>query len=326
KHLFSINHPVFIPYPCSMRTYFLLGMLVLGVLFPQGAPLSFVIRYSVMTLLFFAFLGIKWEANAFTRTHLWVFLGHLAVGFMAWLILLPIDPVLAMAGFLTGMMPTASVSPALTGYLDGNVRFVTLAVAMNTLALGVLMPFFLPWVMESEIPVRIGEVLGPVAITLGVPFVLARGLKLLLPTIADWIYEKRELTFWLFVANVYIAMAKASAFVRYEMEAGWDMILWIGLISLTLCILNYGLGYLMGGKRWAPEASMALGRKNTMFGLWLALTFFPPITALGPLSYILWHNFYFSLQMRWKKQQTKKIEAVEAPDKKNPGFHHPDQD
>lgn len=287
-----------------MRTYILLAMLLLGLLFPQGAPLSFLIRYSVMTLLFFAFLGIKWEAKAFTRTHLWVFVGHLGVGFAAWLLLLPIHPLLAMVGFLVGLMPTASVSPALTGYLNGDVRFVTLAVAMNTLVLGMLMPFFLPWVMDSEVPVRILEVLGPVAITLGVPLLLAQGLKWIFPRAADWVYAKRELTFWLFVANVYVAMAKASAFVRYEMEAGWEMILWIGLVSLILCGLNYGIGYLLGGKQWATEASMALGRKNTMFGLWLALTFFQPITALGPLSYILWHNLYFSLQMRAHKRKT----------------------
>lgn len=295
-----------------MRTYFLLAMLVLGLLFPQGAALSFVIRYSVMTLLFFAFLGIKWETRAFTRTHLGVLLGHLGVGFSAWLVLLPIDPMLAMVGFLIGMMPTASVSPALTGYLHGDVRFVTLAVAINTLALGMLMPFLLPWVMDSDVPVKVSEVMIPVGITLGVPFLLANGLKALSPKIAGWVYEKREFTFWLFVANVYIAMAKASAFVRYEMEAGWEMILWIGLISLILCAVNYGIGHILGGRQRPLEASMALGRKNTMFGLWLALTFFPPVTVLGPLSYILWHNLYFTLQMRAQKGRAPKAGESEV--------------
>ena len=58
----------------------------------------------------------------------------------------------------------------------------------------------------------------------------------------------------------------------------------------------------MGAPSWGAkdlniEMSMALGRKNTMFALWLALTFLEPVTALAPIFYILFQNLYNARQM-----------------------------
>jgi BASS family bile acid:Na+ symporter len=59
-----------------------------------------------------------------------------------------------------------------------------------------------------------------------------------------------------------------------------------------LCVVNFSLGRFIGGKKYSFEAGQSLGQKNTIFSTWVALNFFHPLAALGPIFYILCHNLY----------------------------------
>ena len=41
----------------------------------------------------------------------------------------------------------------------------------------------------------------------------------------------------------------------------------------------------------------ALGQKNTVFAIWLAYTFFTPVTAIAGGFYSLWHNVVNTWQL-----------------------------
>jgi BASS family bile acid:Na+ symporter len=66
------------------------------------------------------------------------------------------------------------------------------------------------------------------------------------------------------------------------------------VISLVICIANFGIGALLGGRRHWQEASQSLGQKNLSFVIWIALTFINPLVAMGPVFYILYHHLYNS--------------------------------
>ena len=68
----------------------------------------------------------------------------------------------------------------------------------------------------------------------------------------------------------------------------------IALVSLVICIVNFGVGALLGGRQHWQEASQALGQKNLSFVVWIALTFINPLVAMGPTFYILYHHLYNS--------------------------------
>jgi BASS family bile acid:Na+ symporter len=68
----------------------------------------------------------------------------------------------------------------------------------------------------------------------------------------------------------------------------------IAFVSLVICIVNFGLGALLGGREHWQEASQALGQKNLSFVIWIALTFVNPLVAMGPMFYILYHHSYNS--------------------------------
>ena len=61
-----------------------------------------------------------------------------------------------------------------------------------------------------------------------------------------------------------------------------------------ICIVNFGVGALLGGRSHWQEASQSLGQKNLSFVIWIALTFINPLVALSPMFYILYHHLYNS--------------------------------
>lgn len=62
-------------------------------------------------------------------------------------------------------------------------------------------------------------------------------------------------------------------------------------------MLNFLLGYAVGGKGLRRESSQTLGQKNTSLTIYLALIYANPLAALGPTFYVFWHNAWNALQL-----------------------------
>lgn len=275
----------------------LLLMMVLGLLFPQFSTLSFLIQYLLMAMLFFAFLDINIQPHSFQKGVIWVVLANILVAFAAYWILRPFDLNLALAAFITGIAPTATAAPVIIGFLQGRVEYVVGAVLVSNVTMSLLLPLALPFVVGSVVKVSIWQVLKPVLVTMLVPLVLARLSRLLSQRTQAVIRRGKAFSFTFWLLALLISSAKASDFLRNDVSASVTAVLPIALISLTLCVVNFSLGALLGGERFRQESSQSLGQKNNAFVIWVALTFINPLVAMGPTFYILYHNLYNSWQI-----------------------------
>jgi BASS family bile acid:Na+ symporter len=104
----------------------------------------------------------------------------------------------------------------------------------------------------------------------------------------------KSISFLIWLASLFIISANASNFLRNGNTDSVSRLAVIALISLVICIFNFGVGALLGGREHWPEASQALGQKNLSFVIWVALTFINPLVAMGPTFYILYHHLYNS--------------------------------
>ena len=50
------------------------------------------------------------------------------------------------------------------------------------------------------------------------------------------------------------------------------------------------------------SAGQALGQKNTVVGIWIALTFLDPLSALAPGAYVIWQNLVNAWQIWYKEK------------------------
>ena len=280
--------------------------MILGALVPQVHALSFLIQYLLMVMLFFAFMGIEFKAQGFQKSVVWVALVNLGVPFVSYAVLAPIDRTLALAAFMTAIAPTAIAAPVLISFIQGKVEYVVAALLVTNVSTALIIPLALPFLLGTNVQISILEVLQPVLVVMFVPLILAFIITRLSPQ-AQAIFRKgKSLSFPLWLLNLFIISGNASNFLRTENSNSVFTLITIAVVSLVICIANFGIGALLGGPRYWQEASQSLGQKNLAFVIWVALTFINPLVAMGPTFYILYHHLYNSWSIyRFEKQQNK---------------------
>jgi bile acid:Na+ symporter, BASS family len=295
------------------KVFGLLATMLLGALFPQVHVLSPLIQYLLMVMLFFAFLDIEFKPQTFQKSVLWILLANVVVAFLSYAALASFDMTFALTAFMTAIAPTAIAAPVIMSFLQGEIEYVVASVLVTNVSSAVIVPLALPFLIGTDtcpggqcqgVQISIWEVLQPVLIVMFVPLVLARLVLHLPSTTQAHLRRGKRYSFLIWLLNLFIISANASNFLRNEEPNSVSTLMVIALISLVLCIVNFGVGALLGGRRNWQEASQSLGQKNLSFVIWIALTFINPLVAMGPTFYILYHHLYNSWSIyRFEKRR-----------------------
>ena len=288
-----------------MQAILIFVVIAVGLFVPAAHILTFLIRYNLMIMLFFSFLAIHFRKELIQKHHFFILLINILLPLLLYQLILPFDRTLAHTVFVIGIAPTAVVSPVISDFLKGNTAFVTTAVLITNPAIALILPFLLPWVISVNSPIKVGEVLLPVAIVILGPLFLSQFIKRFRSEWVSPLLSIRRISFYLFLLNVFIASAKASHYVRHDQQTAWYVFAFMAIGVGILCLFQFLLGEQIGKKSYPIANSLSLGRKNTMFAIWVALTFLDPIVALGPMFYILFQNAYNGFQM-WQVEKKEK--------------------
>jgi BASS family bile acid:Na+ symporter len=268
-----------------------------GIILQGAHSLSFLIPYLIGSMLFFSFLDLEIGRRSF-RDGVWkILLANLVIAYSAFFLMRRIDEDLALVAFLTGVTPTAAAAPAVVGFLGGRVEYAVGSVLLTTVVIAFMLPFVLPLVVGTKIVISTGEVLASVLLVVILPLAASRAAGYLPDRVRRILRTGKSLPFYLWMAALFLVTSKAAFFVMHEVSVPILTLIEIATISLLICVVNFGIGGLLGGEDFRREASQALGQKNCSFTIWLALTFISPVVALGPTFYVVYHNLYSSLQL-----------------------------
>ncbi|MBS3944852.1 MAG: hypothetical protein KGZ42_05095 [Melioribacter sp.] len=280
-----------------MKTILLLLTITIGILFPYGHEYTFLIRYFLMVMLFFSFLDVKVNKEIITKKHFVILFTIIISASLIFILINPFSPELAQTAFITAIAPTAIAAPVITSLKRKKVEFVAFSLLLNNFVIASLIPFMLPVVVQSQADISITDVLFPILITFSIPFISAQLLKVLSKKIWTWLVNWKDVSFYILIINIYIATSDASNYVQSEFSNNLGIIFLIAASSALLCIFFFGLGWIIGGKNYHHEASQSLGQKNNAFTIWLSLTYMNPISAIGPVFYVLFQNLYISYEL-----------------------------
>ena len=282
----------------------LLFIMVVGALVPQAHTFSFLIQYLLMVMLFFAFLDIEFKPQSFQKSVLWILVANIAVAFISYFTLATFDLTLALAAFMTAIAPTAIAAPVIISFIEREVEYVVASLMLTNIASAFVVPIALPSLIGTAVQISIWEVLQPVLIVMFMPLLLSQLAKAFPPSMQDFIRKGRSSSFLIWLTSLFIISANASYFLRNSNTDSVSSLAVIALISLVICIVNFSVGALLGGRGHWQEASQSLGQKNLSFVIWVALTFINPLVAMGPVFYILYHHIYNSwLIYRFEKRR-----------------------
>lgn len=280
-----------------MKTFLLLLSVTLGIIFPQGHILSFLIQYTLMILLVFAFLNLSIDKSLVRREHFYILAANFAIPTLFYFLLKNFDSNLALAAFITGLSPTAVSAPAVIHQLRGKVDFTAFSVLLTNFSNALAMPFLLPIVISAHVEISVGAVLYPVIAVLSVPIIIVQFLKRFFKSGFRWLERNRDIPYYILLFNIYLATSKATHFIGVEYTGPKAIVYLIALTALVICAFSFFVGSRLGGKDLKQETMQSLGQKNNALSVWIALTFINPLTALGPVFYILYHNIFISYQL-----------------------------
>ena len=225
-----------------MKTVALFTAILLGIWIYQAKELSFLIRYNLIAMMFFAFLDFEIHKKLFQWIHAKILGANCLMGFLAFFIAQLFSPELGPVAFITGIMPTAIAATVIIGFLKGEATFVVVSVLITNVGMALLLPIFLPLVLQTEQVVSTFSIIVPVFTTVFSPLLVALTLQKTLPAITVRLLPLRPATFYLFVFNVFLASASASHFIRFELSGDWELLWQTLLVTFVIFVSNFVTG------------------------------------------------------------------------------------
>ena len=324
-----------------------LSMLIGALGYKYLLPLKPILPWLIFFMLFFTFCKVN---PLDLRLHKWhgvVLAAQLLFSFLTYTLTLHFsgDPVLAQGLLMCFIMPTATAAPIIAGKMGGSIQNLTTFTLLSNFATAIIVPATFPLINPAA-----DMTFWPAFL-----LILSRVAPLLLgPFFSAWLvrasfnayYRRKEkiinhqssiinaktfelpkglavVPFYLWVCSIVVLTSVVTETVVTNYQSQITNILILLVCSFFICLLQFGLGKLIGywlpapskGKDYqdvlinpaaAPKnmnevssitAGQAFGQKNTSLGVWMAQTYLDPLSALGAAAYIIWQNIFNSAQL-----------------------------
>lgn len=310
----------------------LLSMLIGAVGYRYFLPLAPILPWLIFFMLFFTFCKVNPLDLRLHKWH-WVVLAtqiSLSLGTYVGVYLLTDNRYLAQGLMLCFIMPTATAAPIIAGKMGGSIQNLTTFTLLSNFATTLIVPAVFPLVnplAEKTFWPAFVLILSHITPLLLGPFLLAwmvrlvfqwrRKLEFVLPV------KIAVVPFYLWVASIVVLTAVVTETAISNFQSQLANILILLVCSFFICLLQFGLGKLIGYWLPAPSkgrdyqdvlinpaaapktmsgvssitAGQAFGQKNTSLGVWMANTYLDPMASLGAAAYIIWQNIFNSAQL-----------------------------
>lgn len=282
-----------------------IAMLAGALTYPWVSRLAFLTPYLIFAMLLFTFSKIEPGDIRLRREHVWLLLVQLMGSGGLYLLLRPVDRIIASGALLCLLTPTAASAPVVTGMLGGDVGFLTSYVILCNVTVAPVAPvyFSLIGIYGSENLPFIQALLyvcKRVFTLLLLPLLTAFAIRRFAPGLRRVMLRAPRMSFYLWAFSLFIV---TSVTVRFLIDHGGEnprAVVGLLLVSLLLCVAQFLIGRCIGRRYGDPISSgQGLGQKNTILAIWMAQTYLHPLTAVAPSGYILWQNIINSYQL-WR--------------------------
>lgn len=269
--------------------------------------ITFITKYMLFVMLLITYCKISPKQMKANKLHYWLAIIQLVGCFLVYALLYYFNEHAAEGALICILTPTATSAPVITGLLGGSVAcLATYSIASN-LAIALIAPLVFSILgahgtAEADLTffeafLIICQKVVPLALF---PFFLAILLKKFVPKVHEYIRTRQGISFWLWVIALALLMARTTNDLLKMDPSLQKSAFIVASVALVVCLLLFIIGRRVGTRFENTVAGgQALGQKNTILAIWMAQTFFNPLVAIAPASYVLWQNLVNSFQM-WK--------------------------
>lgn len=319
-----------------------LSMIIGALGYKLFLPLAPTLPWLIFFMLFFTFCKVNPLDLRLHKWHWVVLAAQLLFAFTSYFALLHWtgDKILAQGILMCFIMPTATAAPIIAGKMGGSIQNLTTFTLLSNFATAIIVPATFPLInpaasmtffpaflliLSRVAPLLLGPFFSAWLLRIGFNYYYRR--KYLsaeggLPTFQ--LSKKLALIpFYLWVASIVVLTSVVTETTILNFHSQISNILILLVLSFFACLLQFGLGKLIGYYLPAPSkgtdyqdvlinpaaapktmegvssitAGQAFGQKNTSLGVWMANTYLDPLASLGAAAYIIWQNIFNSVQL-----------------------------
>lgn len=309
-----------------------LSMLIGALAYKWLLPLKPTLPWWIFFMLFFTFCKVNPLDLRLHKWHWVVLIVQIVLSLAAYagVYLLTGNRYMAQGLMLCFIMPTATAAPIIAGKMGGSIQNLTTFTLLSNFATAIIVPTVFPIVnplAEKAFWPAFLLILSRIAPLLLGPFFSAWGLRLIYKyrTKKEFVLPVKlaVIPFYLWVCSITVLSAVVTETTIINFQSQINNILILLVLSFFACLLQFGLGKLIGYKlpaaskgrdyqdvlinpKAAPKtmagvssitAGQAFGQKNTSLGVWMANTYLDPLASLGAAAYIIWQNIFNSVQL-----------------------------
>ena len=293
-----------------LEKYLLPIAMVLGITFhKQLSILSPILPFLLALMLFISYCRIKMSDISLTKFHYILlaiqYLGSAAV----YLLLRPLNEILAQAAMICVLTSTATSAPVVAGLLGGSISVTAAYSIISNLSVALIGPIFLSFIGQPDRNISLASSFWHIFISvipiLILPFIIAITVQKVAPVVHKKIQSAQIISFYIWAAALTIVIGNITQYVVLQDDGNYTLEIIIASTSLVICLLQFYFGRKIGRKFGRTVAGgQGLGQKNTVLAIWLTQTYLNPLATLGPGAYVLWQNLVNSWQI-WKKKKKK---------------------
>ena len=288
----------------KIKSYVLPIAIVLGLLLHEYcAKFSVVVPYIIFTILLLTFTAADIKKLRFSPLFIWIILFQVGVsiGCYGLMKLLNVNEIIA-EGVLVGILcPVAAAVAVVSTMLGADRNTVTSYTVIGNLVISLVAPIYFSFIgVNQDMPFwdsfllilkRIGSVIG-------LPFFIALVLQLALPKANQFISRFKGLSFYLWAVALFLTLGQTIHFIFENGKGNWHIIIWLGVLALVFCAIQFGLGKWIGHKYGDTIAGgQLLGQKNSAMGIWMANHYLLPLASVYLAFYSVFQNLFNSWQI-----------------------------
>ena len=250
----------------------------------------------IFAMLFLTYCKVDMRRMRLQWGHLWLLLFQFIGSVGIYLLMAPLNEVVAQGVMICVLAPIAMAAVVIGGMLGADTDSMAAFSLLCNLSTALIAPAILHFAGGEGC--TFAEIMGKVAPLLILPFVAGQLCRYAVKPIARWAEEHKNATFYIWLVSLIIIIGRTTAFVIDQPAENGKEELIMAAISLVICLVQFGVGRWLGSK-WGDAAAggQSLGQKNTVLAIWMAQSFLNPLSSVAPTAYIIWQNMVNSWQL-----------------------------
>ena len=290
--------------------------IVFGLLFHHWCSiLAVIVPYLIFTILLLNFTAVnikQLKLMKMTGMNISLLLFQIIVSLGAYFLVKATvaDEIVAQGALIAIICPVAASSVVISCILGANRETVTAHVILGNLMVAIVAPIFFSFIgVQQDMPFfeSFLLILKRVSPIIAMPFFIAFALQLWLPAANDLISRIKGWSLYIWALALAITLGQTINFIFLHGAENTESIIILGIISIAICAIQFGIGKLIGRKYGDTVAGgQMLGQKNTALGIWMANIYLNPLASVSIALYSIWQNLFNSWQMYMHEKKQKK--------------------